>query len=119
VADFTREFRDSAKRCVDREVGLAGDGSALGLAGVLPDEGTSPSRQVLALELATQLERALAGLPEEYRQVIRYRYQETQSFEEIGRRLQLTPNAARKLWLRAIQKLREGLDRSGTNAHES
>jgi RNA polymerase sigma-70 factor (ECF subfamily) len=119
LADFSRGFRDSAKRCVDREVGLAGTGSAPGLGAALPAEETSPSQHVLALELAAQLEQALAGLPEEYRRVLQYRYQEQRSFEEIAGLMQVTPNAARKLWLRAIQKLRQGLDQPGADTHES
>jgi RNA polymerase sigma-70 factor (ECF subfamily) len=117
LADFTRGFRESAKRCVDREVGLPGADSS-GAADV-PGEGTSPSMQVLALEQAAQLERALAELPEEQRRVIQYRYQEQRSFEEIAGLMRVTTNVARKLWLRAIQKVRQGLDLSGADGHES
>ena len=48
----------------------------------------------------------------EYRQVIVGRYQEQLSFEEIGRRLHRSAEAARKLWWRAIERLRQELDSS-------
>jgi RNA polymerase sigma-70 factor (ECF subfamily) len=46
-------------------------------------------------------------LPEEYCQVIRWRYQEARSFEEIAQLLNRSPNAARKLWARALRRLQE------------
>jgi RNA polymerase sigma-70 factor (ECF subfamily) len=118
LVDFSRQYRESAKRGVDREVGLAGTGSTPGIGAALPAGDTSPSGQVMAQETAAQLERVLAALPEEYRQAIQYRYQAGHSFEEIGRLMNLTPNAARKLWLRAIQKLREGLGHAGTDSQQ-
>lgn len=119
LADFSRAFLESDKRRLDREVHLGGNGSRSGLGAALPMEGPSPSGQAMAHEMAAQLEQALAHLAEDYRKVIQYRYQEQCSFEEIGSRMHLTPNAARKLWLRAIQKLRQGLDQFGTDSHES
>jgi RNA polymerase sigma-70 factor (ECF subfamily) len=109
LADFTRHYRDTDKRQVEREVALdAGNSSGErggGLAASLP----SPSGAAMAHEQAEAIQRSLAQLPEEYRRVIVLRYQEERSFEEIGRLLDLTPNAARKLLLRAVERVQREL----------
>ena len=56
-------------------------------------------------EQTRKLQEALARLPEDYRRVLALRYEEERTFEEIGRLLQRSENAARKLWLRAVERL--------------
>ena len=82
------------------------DGPAGGLAANM----ISPSGQAMEREQDQALQAALGRLPEDYRQVITLRYQEQLPFEEIGRLLQRSPEAARKLWARAVERLHEELD---------
>jgi RNA polymerase sigma-70 factor (ECF subfamily) len=70
----------------------------------------SPRSELLAREQDEQLGRALAALPEDYRQVIHLRQWERLSFEEVGRRLGRSAPAARKLWARAIKQLKQLLE---------
>lgn len=111
LADFTRRYRGTDKRQVEREVALeAGSSSAErggGLAAALP----SPSGEAMAHEQAAALQRVLERLPDEYRGVLVLRYQEGRSFEEIGHLLDLTANAARKLLLRAVERVQRELDK--------
>jgi RNA polymerase sigma-70 factor (ECF subfamily) len=107
LANFTRTYRDAAKRGVDRERPLDGPGSAEGCGAGLTAATPSPSAEAVANEDAAALARALQRLPEDYRQAITLRHQEQLSFEEIGRRLGRTANAARLLWLRAVERLQE------------
>ena len=60
-------------------------------------------------EQAQALYRVLDRLPDDYRRVIRLRYEEERSFEEIGLLMQRTGNAARLLWLRAIDQVKQEL----------
>jgi RNA polymerase sigma-70 factor (ECF subfamily) len=110
LADFTRHYRDTDKRRLDREVALdAGRSSGErggGLAAPLP----SPSGAAMAREQAEMIQRSLERLPEDYRRVIVLRYQEERSFEEIGGLLGLTANAARKLLLRAVERMQRELE---------
>src|SRR5262249_6273605 len=53
---------------------------------------------------------ALGRLPEDYRRGITPRHEEQLSFEEIGRLLQRSPDAARELWARGLERVHEGLD---------
>ena len=81
-----------------------------GLAGILAAGTLSPSGQAMENEQDQALQAALGRLPEDYRRVITLRYQEQLPFEEIGRLLQRSPDAARKLWARAVERLHEELD---------
>ncbi len=112
VADFARQYRETAKRQLAREVSLTADSSAGAAVPEPAGSDLSPSGQAVAGEEAEAVRSALARLPEEYRQVLLLRYQEELSFEEIGRLLNLTANAARKLWARAGKRLQQELDRT-------
>ena len=80
---------------------------------VLACRSPSPSNHAVRSELAEALEQALARLPEHYRQVVAWRHQEQLSWEEIGRRMESTSEASRKVWTRAIQQLRRELAEHG------
>jgi RNA polymerase sigma-70 factor (ECF subfamily) len=112
LANFTRHYRGTAKRQVGREVALdagsSGDSPGAGLYAAT----ASPSAAAMAHERAAALQRALAKLPEDYRQVITLRQLEERSFEEIGPLMHRSPDAARKLWTRAIDCLRQELGQS-------
>jgi RNA polymerase sigma-70 factor (ECF subfamily) len=109
LADFTRRYRDTDKRRAEREVPIeAGDSSCEPGAGLAADW-TSPSGAAMAQEQADAVRRALEQLPDDHRRVLLLRYQDGLQFEEIGRALGLTANAARKLLLRAVQRVRREL----------
>jgi len=104
AAKFGRRYRTTLKRRLSREAALPGAGAA-GQDGRL----LTPSVQLMAGEQAQRLRQALERLPDEYRRVITFRYVDQYSFEDIGRRMGRTANAARLLWLRAIERVRTEL----------
>jgi RNA polymerase sigma-70 factor (ECF subfamily) len=108
VADFARQYRATDKRRLDREVAPGGESSSAP-GGRLVAAGPSPSSAAAAVEQAVAVLRVLDRLPEEYRQVIVLRYQDERSFDEIGGELGLTANAARKLLVRAIERVQAEL----------
>jgi RNA polymerase sigma-70 factor (ECF subfamily) len=110
VGKLRRRYRDTQKRRLAREVALGGDDSSDGPAGGLAANMLSPSGQAMEHEQDQALQAALGRLPEDYRRVITLRYQEQLPFEEIGRLLHRSPDAARKLWARAVEQLHEELD---------
>ena len=107
VANFTRQYRARAKREVGREVPLEGGGSSHERGAGLAADIVSPSGQALAHEQAEALARAVQRLPPDYRQVLALRHEEQLGFEEIGQRMQRSANAARMLWLRAVERLQK------------
>ncbi|MCI0464317.1 MAG: sigma-70 family RNA polymerase sigma factor [Gemmataceae bacterium] len=109
AAKLGRRYRTTQKRRLTREQALEA-GIQFGhpmddLRTALP----TPSAQIIEQEQAEALQRALERLPDDYRRVILLRYQEGRSFEEIGRLMQRSANAARLLWLRAIERVRHSL----------
>jgi RNA polymerase sigma factor (sigma-70 family) len=66
-----------------------------------------PARRRCSRKWPRALQQALARLPADYRKVIELRFLEERSFEEIGRLTNRSPDAARKLWARAIERLGE------------
>jgi RNA polymerase sigma-70 factor (ECF subfamily) len=110
MANFVRHYRQTQKRGLERELPLDAGDSAASPARAVAADGPTPSQEVVAREQAEAVERILQRLPEDYRTVIRLRYQEDLAFEEIGRRMQRTAEAARKLWWRAIERLQDEMD---------
>jgi RNA polymerase sigma-70 factor (ECF subfamily) len=109
VANFTRGYR-AGKRQVGREVALEPGNASDAPAGQVPADISSPSGQAAAHEQAEALQQALERLPEDYRRVLLWRYEEQRSFDDIAQQLCCTPNAARKLWARALQRLEQELE---------
>jgi len=113
VISFARRFRMAGKRAMEREISLGGEFlSSHNPRQQLAADVLSPSKEAIRKEETESIQLALEHLPEDYRRIIHLRYEEDRSFEEIGRLLELTPNAARKLWVRAIKRLQLETDPS-------
>jgi RNA polymerase sigma-70 factor (ECF subfamily) len=111
VANFTRRYQATDKRKVAREVPLETREGLETPGGQLPADTPSPSGEAVANEQAEVVRAVLGQLPVEYQQVLTWRYQEGRSFEEIGQRLGRTPNAARKLFARALERFEQELEK--------
>jgi RNA polymerase sigma-70 factor (ECF subfamily) len=105
AAKQRRRFQGTAKRRIWREVPIAclrrfdhADG----------DE--TPSRDLLRREREVVLMEAVALLPDHYREVVIWHHREKLAFEEIGRRRGISAEAARKLWSRALSRLRKAME---------
>jgi RNA polymerase sigma-70 factor (ECF subfamily) len=109
LADFTRQYRGTGKRRLDREVAPPANDSSAAAAGSPAAAGPTPSGAAAAGEQAAAVRLVLDRLPPDYRRVIELRYQEGRPFEEIGQELGLTANAARKLLLRAVERVQQEL----------
>jgi RNA polymerase sigma-70 factor (ECF subfamily) len=107
IAKFDRRYLTTQKRRIglEKPCELAGGRRPPEVPAAVP----SPSALVMEAEQSQALRQVLERLPEDYRQVIRLRYEEERSFKEIGDLMQRTPNAARLLWLRAIERVKQDL----------
>jgi RNA polymerase sigma-70 factor (ECF subfamily) len=111
AANFARGYRETGKREVGREIPLErGDSSSACEPGVAANI-ASPSTEAMAHEQAEAIAQALERLPEDYRRVITLRNQERREFDEIGRLMERSADAARRLWSRAIERLQLELER--------
>lgn len=104
------------KRDVRREVSLEAlacslEQSTARLESILPDPGSSPSGHLQRAEQEILLADALTELPADQREVIMLRHVEAMPFEKIGQEMERSAGAVRMLWLRAIQALRDNMNR--------
>ncbi len=109
-ADAVRHYRGTARRAMDRECSLDDCSDSDYPRAVVESQSSLPLDKAIRNE---QQQRALDGirqLPERQRRAVMLRNLEAKSFSEIGEALQISTDAARKLWERAIQRLAENLD---------
>ena len=112
VANFAWQFKETGKREIGKEIAIAADSSAsVNIAFQHPSPDPSPSSMAVSNERMSAVLGAIGNLPEEYRQVIRYRYEQDLGFDEIARLMTRSENAVRKLWFRAVRQLREELEK--------
>jgi RNA polymerase sigma-70 factor, ECF subfamily len=109
LGKFGRQYRGTQKRGLDREVTLDADGPAGVPQEHLAADSLSPSGHAIAREQNDALERAVERLPEDYRLVLQLRYREDLPFEEVAARMGRSVGAVRKLWARAVERLKEDL----------
>ncbi len=99
-----RTYKQAQRRQVDREIRINDSQAQVP---VLADRQKTPQAEVLLKELAVEMERCLAQLSDSHRNVIKMRNWQEKSFNEIGAELDCSPDAARKLWFRAFENLKQ------------
>src|SRR5262249_37424325 len=70
---------------------------------------TSPSTQAVGREQTVLLADALQQLPDDYREVLVLRHLEGLHFPEVAARMGRSTDAVKKLWARALDRLRQTL----------
>jgi RNA polymerase sigma-70 factor (ECF subfamily) len=105
LRDFGRRYGAGARR-VAKERPLGG-GEAAGLHNELLADTPPPADEAAAAEQLEALRRAVARLSGDHRRVIALRYEERLSFNDIGERMDRTPDAVRKLLVRVVARLRQ------------
>ena len=108
VANVIRSYQGTEKRDISRET--AAVHCDLSGARPLSGKGKTASSIVMKNELLDALQTAIQKLPGHYQDVIQWRNYDRASFEEIGQRLERSAEAARKLWVRAVELLQQELD---------
>jgi RNA polymerase sigma-70 factor (ECF subfamily) len=108
ASNARRQYRETAKRQISREVSLDDDNSWLKSDLVARD--APPGAAAVASELAAEVEAAVERLPVHFREVIYLRHRDRRSFAEIGQTLGRTSEAVRKLWQRGIERLSDELN---------
>ena len=107
-----RFHRRSARRSIDREVGLP-DASAFALVQHLFAAGSSPSKRLEKLEIARHVRDALTQLAEADREILIMRNLEALSNQDVAEILEIEPVAASKRYGRALLRLRDLLVAGG------
>lgn len=115
IAQHVRRY-DSQKRDVDLEQTVADqlDRSSEHFTAWLADSASSPSMRAARRERESLLADCLAQMKPAHREVIILHSLEDLSFEEVGARMDRSTDAVKKLWVRALTKLRAALRDQGT-----
>jgi RNA polymerase sigma-70 factor (ECF subfamily) len=98
---------------LERELAEALDASSRSMDRGLVAPQSSPSQQAVRREQAVLLADALEVLPEDYRQVIVLRQLEGLSFPEVAQHMRRSEDSVKKLWARALARLRQTLGSQG------
>ena len=106
VARANRDYLDTAKRDVSREVALGEENSSRNGGNWLPADLETPSRHAMSHETHDRLRQTLARLSAPYQRVIELRNRDRHTFAEIGAEMSLGEEQARRLWIRAVERLR-------------
>ena len=109
LANLVRRYLRTQGRDVrlERELAAAMDESSRALDRGLAVKQSSPSQQAAHREQAVLLADALGQLPSDYREVIILRHLECLTFSEVANHMSRTTDAVKKLWARALVRLRK------------
>jgi RNA polymerase sigma-70 factor, ECF subfamily len=107
VVDAIRRYRMAQKRDVARETSLTGvrSGEMRGL----NEPPRLPDGSAIRREEAAVISTTLGRLPPDYRRVLELRYWGGMSFVAMAPELGRSPEAVRKLWFRALERLQDEL----------
>jgi RNA polymerase sigma-70 factor, ECF subfamily len=111
LAKLARRYMGTQGRDVrlERDLLVALDESSQRLERGLAARQSSPSQQAAGREQAVLLAEALDRLPTAYREVLILRHLEGLSFPDVARRMGRTQPSVKKLWARALPRLRDAL----------
>jgi RNA polymerase sigma-70 factor (ECF subfamily) len=109
-----RRYAGTRQRDVGREVSLEQQltESSCRLGALVASPDSSPSQRAVRHEQELHLAAVLARLPEDYRTVIVLRDLEGLPHEEVARRMDRGVGAVRMLWVRALARLRQEMERA-------
>jgi RNA polymerase sigma-70 factor (ECF subfamily) len=111
LADLVRRYCGTQGRDVHLEQGLQVelDQSSQVLDAGLVDPLSSPSHQAVRHEQVTWLAQSLERLPADYREVLILHHLEEWDFPAVARRMGRSVEAVKKLWARALARLRRSV----------
>jgi RNA polymerase sigma-70 factor (ECF subfamily) len=111
LAKLVRHYLGTQRRDVrlERELAAELDQSSRVLDQGLVAPSSSPSQRAARGEQAVLLAAALERLPEDYREVLILRHLEGLSFPDVARRLGRSVLSVKKIWARALPRLRDAL----------
>ena len=106
LTDFQKGFRRHRRNVeLERSLESEVDRSSAMLGNILPTAGSSPSREAQRRESAALVADALAQLEPEDSEVIILRSLHELDWNAVGERTGRSPDAARMLWARAMQRV--------------
>lgn len=111
LVDVVRQYVGAKRRDVRLEAEVADelDKSSRALQLGMFARGSSPSEGAMRREQAVLLADRIRELPEDYAEVIILHHLEGLTFPEVARRMERSLDSVKKLWVRALARLRRSL----------
>lgn len=108
LANQVRRYRGTKRRDIRLERGLVAalGRSSVELGAALVAPGRSPAEEAANCEAALLIADSLSKLPDDYREVLILRNLEELTFPEVAARMERTEDAVKKLWARALAKVK-------------
>jgi RNA polymerase sigma-70 factor (ECF subfamily) len=113
VKEAVRAHAGTGRRAVDREISRGGRPDT----GQLEAKGPSPSEVVAGAEAKDLADRALAELPEHYREVLQLARVERLSLREVAERTDRSREAVKKIYARALAQFTREFKRIAGDSH--
>ncbi len=113
LKDWKRRFAAAERRSIHREQSLHAGSAGRSLAATLVDPEPTPRTTAADREQAAAIDAAIEQLTSEERAAILLRNRDHCSWDEVGRQLDRSADAARMLWKRAILHLQQILEPDG------
>jgi RNA polymerase sigma-70 factor, ECF subfamily len=104
LKDFYRKYKDAEQRKISKEVHLDDSSQRMRVEELIADDLT-PSKLIMNDEREAALTKALERLPEDQRRVIYLRSRKHLGYSEISIIMDRSAEAARMLWIRAVERL--------------
>ncbi len=117
LKDSVRRFASAERRSIEREQSLHTAAPGQSLAAALIDPDPTPGTRAVDREEAAAIDRALEKLTADERSAIVLRNRDHLCWDEIGRRMRRSPDAARMVWKRAIIRLQLILEPKCDSTH--
>lgn len=120
LATVIRHYFGAQRRDLhlERELTVELDQSSRILAQGLIGQQSSPSQQASRREQSLLLAEKLERLPPDYREVVILRHLQGLSFADVAREMGKTVDSVKKLWARALARLRDLLENHHEAAHD-
>ena len=110
LQDFRRRFLSTQKRDMSREV--TRDELSSGELQMIHDGKGTPLELMIDEEHLSRAIQAIEALPEEVRNVLKWRFEKEMTLEEIGERIGRSKDDVRMLIQRCISRIRRDIDES-------
>ncbi len=112
LANLVRHYFGTQRRDarLERQLAREMDQSSVALDGGLVAVQSTPSQHAMRQERAVLLAEALAQLPTDWRDVLVLRHLEGLTFPQVAERMGRTLDSVKKLWPRALARLKQALE---------
>lgn len=119
IGNTLKQYLGIARRDISREIDWQRVFGSGFFEGIPIANGTSPSGALRSQEERERFQQAIGSLPDDHREVIRLHVEQGLPFEEVGLKMNRSPAAVQRLFVRIVSRLKDLLANNHDQRHES